>query len=141
MKRLFALCNGNTRTFESLVANKWNESLILATNNELTEKKKKISQVRDVYRGQLSGWRPLSSFNAKHPRFLHPRTIHRLCFRWSCSRKCLPVQSVRQDLLEKILHVHASPPLRKGTEIQLRPLRQKVQVQAQIAVASYLEFA
>lgn len=48
---------------------------------------------------------------------------------------------MRQDLLEKILHVHASPPLRKGTEIQLRPLRQKVQVQAQIAVASYLEFA
>lgn len=78
----------------------------------------------------------LSSFNAKHP-----RTIHRLCFRWGRSRKCLPVQSVRQDLLEKIFHVHASPPLRKGTEIQLRPLRQKVQVQAQIAVASYLEFA
>lgn len=137
---LFALCNGNTWTFESLVANKWNESLILATNNELTKKKKKFlkpetSVVADCLDGVDC---PVLT---KHPRFLHPRTIHRLCFRWGRSRKCLPVQSVRQDLLEKIFHVHASPPLRKGTEIQLRPLRQKVQVQAQIAVASYLEFA
>lgn len=48
---------------------------------------------------------------------------------------------MQQDLLEKIFHVYASPPLRKGTEIQLRPLRKEIQVQAQIAVAPYLEFA
>ncbi|KAG7205760.1 hypothetical protein KM043_007709 [Ampulex compressa] len=58
-----------------------------------------------------------------------------------CGRSRVPLQSLRQDLCQEVLDVHPPAALRQRAEVQLRPVRQEVQVQAQAAVAPHLEFA
>jgi len=68
---------------------------------------------------------------------MHTRTIYNLLSR-SIDRS-VPVQTLWQDLRSKVFNVHPSTIVWQGAQIQLRSLRQEVQVQTQTTVASDVE--
>jgi len=71
---------------------------------------------------------------------MHIHIIYNLSFRWPRFNDYgVPVQTLRQDLRPQIFNVHPSTIMRQGAQIQLRSLRQEIQVQTQTAVASNVE--